>query len=297
MLAADNLCISKNLFSYSPGIFLFVSAWFLRFLSSPEPRTRVTEYTVRGVFVFVLGGKQKEKEQKKIREGVWRRGGGNERGCIKPGRGRLRDRLKEGMRRRRRGGGGRGLGWERRSKGKSEKRPPQSNERGTEEIEVKKVEKETERDHPTVKTRGKAADFNIYFSPSTAPLRPTLRLEALLLPSHPSIRVFVCVCVRILAHDRGPRTPVNHGCALLTAFNGEKLYIIQGDATLWVCLSVCASVCVCVPDKSQLLRVKTILSIINTTRKHIFPQRRTQFCHICVNGANNAPSLSLFVWK
>lgn len=32
MLASDNHCISKTLFSYSPGIFLFVSAWFSSFL-------------------------------------------------------------------------------------------------------------------------------------------------------------------------------------------------------------------------------------------------------------------------
>lgn len=42
-------------------------------------------------------------------------------------------------------------------------------------------------DHPTVNTAGNAADFNVYFSPSTSPRRPTLRLEPFFLPSHPSL--------------------------------------------------------------------------------------------------------------
>lgn len=59
-------------------------------------------------------------------------------------------------------------------------------------------------DHLTVNSSG-CSNSNIEFSPSTAPLRPTLRLERLLLPSHPSLYSSVsdvCVCVCVCVHKR-----------------------------------------------------------------------------------------------
>lgn len=65
--------------------------------------------------------------------------------------------------------------------------PPQSKKN----IEIE------ERDHPTINTVVKAADFNLSLSPRTGPFRPALRLESLLLPSHLSlVSGCVCACVR-----------------------------------------------------------------------------------------------------
>lgn len=144
-------------------------------------------------------------------------------------------------------------------------RPPQSNERRTEEGKVKVVKKRERPPHSEHQREGYRFE-HLFLSRCCSP-RPSREAEAVL-AARSSFTSCLCACAYVCMRVTGAlRTPGNCGCALVTVLNGEELENFMQSMVMQT------SLCVCVSASDQSLgRGRTIVSTINTTRKHTFPR-------------------------